>query len=108
MQNKKPLVYLDDVRRAVLQTNPSAAFCLNRLKPVDAVEAALIKEAKQNILETLDILMATDAGLASYDGKNSYYIGKENAFEIARRLVNAALTNLVDNDGAKMDGGNAV
>ncbi len=37
MQNKK-LVYLDDVRRAVLQTNPSAAFCLNRVKPVDAVE----------------------------------------------------------------------
>lgn len=37
MQSKK-LVYLDDVRRAVLQTNPSAAFCLNRLKPVDAVE----------------------------------------------------------------------
>jgi hypothetical protein len=45
--------------------------------------------------------MATDAELASYDGENSYYRGKANAFEIARRLFNAALIDL-----AKMDGGN--
>ena len=63
------------------------------------VEVVLIKEVKQKILETLDTLMATDAELASYDGENSYYRGKANAFEIARRLFNAALTDL-----AKMDG----
>lgn len=38
MQSKKELVYLDDVRRAILRTNPSVAFCLNGLKPVDAAE----------------------------------------------------------------------
>lgn len=66
---------------------------------VDAVEVVRIEEVKQKILETLDTLMATDAELASYDGENSYYRGKANAFEIARRLFNAALIDL-----AKMDG----
>lgn len=38
MGNNKQLVYLDDVRRAILHNNPSAAFCLSGLNPVDATE----------------------------------------------------------------------
>lgn len=34
----KQLIYKDAARRAVLKANPSIAYCINNIKPVDAVE----------------------------------------------------------------------
>ena len=73
---------------------------------VDAVEVVLIKEVSQKVLETLDNLIAVDEPLANDTAPSSYYRGKVNAYEVARRLVNAALTDLCGHCGAKMDGGN--
>ena len=70
---------------------------------VDAVEVALIKEVSKKILETLDNLIAADEPLANDTAPSSYYRGKVNAYEVARRLVNAALNELCNHCGAKMD-----
>lgn len=76
---------------------------INQLPTVDAVEVAKIEEVKQEILQVLDSLIDADKPLAdwSVNDPSSYYSGKIQAFEVARRLVNAALTDLC---GAKMDG----
>lgn len=65
---------------------------------VDAVEVARIKETKQYVLQVLDTLIETDKPLYEMTSDNSYYGGKLAAFEIARRLVNAALTDLCRED----------
>ena len=80
-----------------------AAEVIGKQKTVDAVEVVLIKEVSQKILETLDCLIAVDEPLANYTAPSSYYRGKVNAYEVARRLVNAAMADLYDNYGAKMD-----
>ena len=62
-----------------------------------------IKEVMQKILETLDNLIAVDEPLANDTApSSSYYRGKVNSYEVARRLVNAAMTDLCDNCGADM------
>ncbi len=38
MSNEKQLIYKDDARRAVLIANPSIAYCIDNIKPVDATE----------------------------------------------------------------------
>ena len=38
MSNNKPLIYKSDARRAVLKENPASAYCIDNIKPVDAVE----------------------------------------------------------------------
>lgn len=38
MENKKKLIYADDARRAILQEDPKLAYCIDRIKCVDAVE----------------------------------------------------------------------
>lgn len=69
----------------------------------DAVEVARIEEVKQEILQVFDNFIDKDKPLAywSINDAWSYYSGKIQAWEVARRLVNAALTDLC---GAKMDG----
>ena len=37
MESKK-LIYADDARRAILEANPKLAYCIERIKAVDAVE----------------------------------------------------------------------
>ena len=95
MSNKK-LVYLDDVRRAILQVSPSSAFCLNGVKPVDAVEVVRVEEVKQEILQQMDMFIAEYNRIGFY--------GKSDVMDIARRLVNAALTDLAKIDGENEDG----
>jgi hypothetical protein len=36
--DKRELIYKDDARKAVLKANPSIAYCINNIKPVDAAE----------------------------------------------------------------------
>lgn len=86
-------------------------------EPVDAVEVVHIEKAKQEILQTLDTLIATHRDISNSrfansekyldipENSNDYYGIYAQAMEVARRLVNAALTDLCDNCGAKMDGG---
>lgn len=38
MVSDKELIYRDDARAAVLRAEPRAAFCIDRVKAVDAVE----------------------------------------------------------------------
>ena len=80
-----------------------SARIVAELPTVDAVEVAKIEEVKQEILQVLDNLIDADEPLAywSVNDSSSYYSGKIQAYEVARRLVNAALTDLC---GAKMDG----
>lgn len=74
------------------------------LDQVDVVPVVRLKEVLQNILETLDTIKAPDEELANYAERNSYYRGKVNAYEVARRLVNAALTDLCSYGERKDDG----
>ena len=43
MTNQRQLIYKDEARRAVLHTSPSVAFCIDRIKSVDAVEVVRCK-----------------------------------------------------------------
>lgn len=87
-----------------------------RLMPtVDAVEVTRIEEVKQEILQTLDTLIATHRDISNSrfanpenhldisESSNDYYGIYANAIDVARRLVNAALTDLCNNCGAKME-----
>ena len=38
MANEKKLIYADDARRAILEADPKLAYCIDKLKAVDAVE----------------------------------------------------------------------
>ena len=40
---EKELIYKDDARAAILRAEPRAAYCIDRVKPVDAVEAPPVK-----------------------------------------------------------------
>jgi hypothetical protein len=64
---------------------------------VDAVEVVKIEEAKQEILQQMDMFIAEYTRIGFY--------GKSDAMEIARRLVNAALTDLAKMDGERKDNG---
>lgn len=46
METKKQLIYKDDARAAILKENPSAAYCIDRVKVVDAVEIVRCKDCK--------------------------------------------------------------
>ncbi len=43
----KELIYKDDARAAVLKAEPRAAYCIDRVKTVDAVEVVRCKDCKQ-------------------------------------------------------------
>ena len=38
MVNKRQLIYKDDARKAVLKVSPSSVWCIDNIKPVNAVE----------------------------------------------------------------------
>ena len=71
---------------------------------VDAVEVARIDEVKQEILQIIDEFIAEYRRIS--EGYVNHFCGKADAMETARRLVNAALTDLCSNCGAKIDEGN--
>lgn len=45
----KKLIYADDARRAILETDPKLAYCIERIKGVDAVEVVRCKDCKHRI-----------------------------------------------------------
>lgn len=47
MESKK-LIYADDARRAILETEPKLAYCIERIKAVDAVEIPNCNECAFN------------------------------------------------------------
>ena len=103
---RKRLIYAGDLWHKTFDCEEPGDFrkAIENASTVDAVEVAKIKEVKQEILQVLDNLIDVDKPLAywSINDASSYYSGKIQALEVARRLVNAALTDLC---GAKMDGG---
>lgn len=46
MTKEKQLIYKDDARASVLRENPSAAYCIDNVKVVDAVEVVRCKDCK--------------------------------------------------------------
>ena len=42
MENEKKLIYADDARRAILETEPKLAYCIERIKGVDAVPVDMV------------------------------------------------------------------
>lgn len=63
--------------------------------PINTIGVTRIEEVKQDILRTLDVLITHYQMLISpKDNGWSYYDGKLEGMEIARRLMNAALTDL--------------
>ena len=42
----RELIYKDEAYSAVLHDNPQFAYCINRMKPVDAVEVVRCKDCK--------------------------------------------------------------
>lgn len=44
MTNEKRLIYADDARRAILQEDPKLAYCIERIKAVDAVPVVRCKD----------------------------------------------------------------
>ena len=50
--NQRELIYKDDARRAVLKENPSVAFCIDRIKAVDAVELPKGKQGDYILWDT--------------------------------------------------------
>ena len=45
MSDKK-LIYAGDARRAILEADPELAYCIERIKAVDAVEVVRCKDCK--------------------------------------------------------------
>ena len=45
MSDKK-LIYAGDARRAILEADPKLAYCIERIKAVDAVEVVRCKDCK--------------------------------------------------------------
>ena len=112
----RELIYKDDATKAILQTNSTFAYCINNIKPVDAVEVIRIEEVKQEILQTLDTLITTHRDISNShfansekhldipESSNDYYGIYAQAMEVARRLVNAALTDLCESNSCGMRG----
>ena len=48
MESKK-LIYADDARRAILEENPKLAYCIDKVKAVDAVEVVRCCDCKYGI-----------------------------------------------------------
>ena len=97
-------------------TSSAVLLAVESQPTVDAVEVVQIEEVKREILQTLDTLIAThrevsNSQFSNYEkhldipkSSNDFYGIYADTMEIARRLVNAALTDLCSTGGAKMDG----
>ena len=100
-QNAEVIAGCVDITRRLIENAPT----------VDAVEVTCIEEVKQAILQTFDNLIAIHrdisnsqfANSAQYlnipESSNDYNGIYADAMEVARRFVNAALTDLCDKNG---------
>ena len=69
---------------------------------VDDVEVVYIEQAKQEILQRMDNFIGSYKGISQ--SPDDFWGGKAETMDVARRLVNTALTYLCTNFVAKMDG----
>lgn len=53
MTNEKKLIYADDARRAILEADPKLAYCIERIKAVDAVEVVYGRWVDNGIPESI-------------------------------------------------------
>ena len=44
--SKRKLIYADEARRAILETDPRMVFCIDKIKAVDAVEVLRCKNCR--------------------------------------------------------------
>lgn len=113
MVSEKQLIYKDDARKAVLCVNPAISYCIDTIKPVDAVEVSRVEEVKQAILQTFDNIIAIHRDISNSpfansskyldvpESSNDYNGIYADAMEVARRFVNATLTDLCNKDGRR-------
>lgn len=66
MESKK-LIYADDARRAILKANPKLAYCIERIKTVDAIPIEEIEGYLQTRLNEWNAL-----GDRKYDPANMW------------------------------------
>lgn len=117
MVNEKWLIDVNEAKKIAREhlSNPyeiiSTCAVLDRTPTVDAVEVSRIEEVKQAILQTFDSLIVTHrdisnsplANSAKYldipEISNDYNGIYADAMEVARRFVDAALTDLCDKNG---------
>ncbi len=85
MMNDK-LIYASEARKAVLKADPKVAYCIDSIPGVDAIPMVQIEEVKQDILQTMNNFIEEYNRIGFY--------GKADVMDIAKRLVNAALTDL--------------
>ena len=128
MENENRLIYANDIedklwklRKGHRRVEEKCAIngCILEIQntpTADAVAVARIEEVQREILQTLDTLIAThrdisnsqfshcENGLDIPNSSNDYYGIYAYTMEIARRLVNAALTDLCENSSTKRDG----
>jgi len=71
MVNEKQLIYKADARKAVLCVNPASTYCIDNIRPVAAVEVSRVEEVRQEILQTLDSLIATHRDISNSRFANS-------------------------------------
>ena len=110
------LIDADRTEEKVKISDKPAWMVVRDMPTIDAVEVVQIEEVKREILQTLNTLIAThreisNSQFSNYEkhldipkSSNDYYGIYADTMEIARRLVNAALTDLCSTGGAKMDG----
>ena len=103
--NERPLDFLD-VGGDFGYFDETIDSVVNEQPTVDAVEVVRIEEVKQEILQTIDTLIATfrdisNSQFANYEkcldipkSSNDYYGIKAESYETARALVNAAFNDL--------------
>lgn len=123
MENEKRLIdanelmsvmrLYDERQKTDIWETSEVEYLLKELPAVDAVEVARIEEVKQAILQTFDNLIATHrdisnspfANSAKYlnipESSNDYNGIYADAMEVARRFVNAALTDLCSYGGGR-------
>ena len=89
MPNTRELIYKDEARRAILQTNSTFAYCINNIKPVDAVE----------------VVHAKAVPIYSNIKYEDTLIRMDSQCPLCGALM-LKVDNYCPNCGAKMDGGN--
>ena len=92
----RELIYKDEARKAILQTNSTFAYCINNIKPVDAVEVVHGRWDKRK-----------DYELVGYDTRGNIQCRNVQSYYCTKCGQNASVkSNYCPNCGAKMDGGN--
>ena len=90
------LIRKSDARKAVLRDTPASAYNIDRISAVNAIEIAKVEETKQQVLCTIDMFIEEYKRIS--ESAIDHFAGKADAMETARRLINAALTDLCRKD----------